>query len=376
MQYQTYHDLVESLVISSYGGAQDAEQRDIRTAVQRAHQELGWIRDWEWHQQHGRVVIQPPWSGTATFVASTRTLTRVSGDPFPAAADYYHVRINDVVAKVQSRTSDSVLVLDPTVTYPEDFSSAVPATAYRTIYPLPADFRNLDTPVDEDSWSMFNYVSQNVAFKMERILDVTGPQAYWTVARDEQSNGWVIKILGRPERIETIDFFYRRSPRMLRFSGHEHASRAGTVTASGTAVTGSGTAFTQAMVGSVLRFGTAENHPEPLGAMNPWQAEAKIASVSSATALTLDIPVTASAVKYVVTDPVDFPAGMSNCLHSACDYWLARIRKDKEDRAFALYQRDLRLAMENDALSPIEGRRILVWDLAGWRSTPLPDGGV
>ena len=45
MPYQTYFDLVESLIVSSYGGAQDAEQRDIRTAVQRAYQELGWIWD-------------------------------------------------------------------------------------------------------------------------------------------------------------------------------------------------------------------------------------------------------------------------------------------------------------------------------------------
>ncbi len=42
MAYQTYFDLVESLIVSSFGGPQDAEQRDIRSAMQAGgHYVLG-----------------------------------------------------------------------------------------------------------------------------------------------------------------------------------------------------------------------------------------------------------------------------------------------------------------------------------------------
>lgn len=374
MPYQTYFDLVESLIVSSYGGAQDAEQRDIRTAVQRAYQEMGWIRNWEWHQQMGRVVVKPSWFGEITFDAATRTATRVTGDPFPADSAFFFLRIRNVLGRVKTRVSSDSLVLDDIITFPEDFGEAVSATMYRTIYPLPADFRNLDTPIDEASWSAFNYIPQDIAMKMERAFDVQGPQAYWTVMRNDQGNGWAIRIIGYPARIETIDFTYRRSPRPLRYSGHEAGARAGTITAAGTTVTGTGTAFTPAMVGSVLRVGTATDAPEPFGSLNPWQAEAKITAVASATSMTVDSSITASGVKYCVTDPVDFSPGMVNALYSACDYWLARIRGNKPDQAFSMYQRDLRLAMESDAVSPLEGRRRLIWDISGWRTPALPDG--
>lgn len=374
MPYNTYHDLVESLIVSSYGGAQDAEQRDIRTAIQRAYQEIGWMRDWEWLHQTGRIVMTPSWTGTVTFVASTRTVTRVTGDPFPTDADYYFMRIGTVVSRVRTRTNSSTLVLDSVQTYPEDFSTATTASLYRTIYPLPSDFRNLDTPIDEASWSAFNYIPQDVAMKMERVFDVQGPQAYWTVMRDDKTASWAIRVIGYPTRTETIDFTYRRSPRTLRFSGHETNLRAGTITAAGTTVTGTGTAFSAAMIGSILRVGTANDHPGPLGSMTPWEAEAKITAVSTATSLTVESAVTATNAKYLITDPVDLSPGMTNCIHSGCEYWLARTRDKSPDKVFAMYQRDLRLAMESDALSPMEGRRRLIWDISGWRTPAQPDG--
>lgn len=375
---QTYFDLVENLITTSGGGAQDAEQRDIRTAVQRSYQELGWIRDWQFHTQTGRVVIVPSWQGTVTYDASTRTVTRESGDPFPADAAYYFIRINNVIARVVQRNSSSELVLDSAVNYPEDFDPAVAALMYRTLYPLPTDFRNLDRPIDEHSWSAFSYVSQDEAMKIERVIDAAGPQAYWTVVRDDLTDGWAIRIIGYPERLETIDFSYRRSPRALRFSGHEAVARAGTITASGTAVTGTGTEFSSSMVGSVLRVGTASSHPDPISGLNPYLYEAKITAVGSATSLTVDRSVTASASKYIITDPVDFPPGMINCLYSAGEYWLSRVRGTKVDEHFQLYQRDLRLALENDTLAPVSGNRRVTWDLSGWRSAPQSeavDGG-
>lgn len=374
----TYQDIVEHLITSTSGGPQDAEQKDIRSAIQRAYNEVVWMRDWQYYHTTGRIIFSDSWQGTVTYTPATRTVTKSSGDAFPSDATRHCMRINNVVAKVATRTSDSVLVLDSTLYFPDTYTSAVSASLYRSVYPLPSDFRNLDAPIDEARWAGFRYVSQDTAMKMERAQDIQGPPSYWTVVKDPDGYGYAVKVLGYPVDVETLDFTYRRTPRTLRLSGHESSSRAGTVSVAGTTVTGSGTSFSSAMVGSYIRFGTASAHPDTLGSMNPWQAEAKIAAVASATSMTIDTSSTYSGVKYVITDPVDAPDGMSNCILSAAEYWLARMRGDGADKRFAMYQRDLRLAMENDAVAPFSGTERVVWDTYGWR-TPLQadnfDGG-
>lgn len=374
----TYYDIIEHLISASSGGPQDAEQKDIRSAAQRAFSEVSSIRDWQWYHTTGRIIFSDSWQGTVTYSPSTRVVTKSTGDAFPTDATRHYMRINNVVAKVATRTSDTELVLDSVLYFPDLYTSAVTASLYRSIYPLPSDFRNLDSPIDEASWVGFRYVNQDTAMKMERAQDIQGPPSYWTVLKDPDGYGYAVKVLGYPVDVETLDFTYRRTPRLMRLSGHEVNSRSGTVSASGTTVTGTGTAFTSAMVGSYIRFGTAASHPDALGSMNPYEAEARVTAVASATSLTIDTSVTFSGVKYLITDPVDAPQGMHNCILSASDYWLARMRGENADKKFALYQRDLRLAMENDAIAPFSGTEHVVWDTYGWR-TPLQadnfDGG-
>ena len=374
----TYYDAIEHLITSSFGGSQDAEQKDIRSAVQRAYNEVAYLRDWEFYVTHGRVNLEPTWTGTVTFDKSTETLTKQTGDAFPANAKYYKVRIGNVVANIKTRSSDSALVLDPTITFANNISSAETATLYRSEYPLPSDFRNVDSPIDENTWTSFCYVTPDQAMKMERSQVVEGSPHYWTIVKDPDSlTGFVVKILGYPTVAETLDFTYRRTPRQLRISGHETNSRAGTISTSGTAVTGSTTAFSSNMVGSILRIGTAADLPDTLGSITPFEAESEIASYSSATSIaTVDILSTYSDVKYLVTDPVDAPPHMTNCILSAAEYWLSRTRNQDAEGAFAMYQRDLRLALESDQLAPMSGATRVVWDTYGWRSPLKEDNFV
>ena len=74
--------------------------------------------------------------------------------------------------------------------------------------------------------------------KMERINFQSGTPLHWTVIKDPTSSGWVLKLVGYPTVVETVDFTYRRSLRPLRWSGHEESARVGTVGFSGTALTG------------------------------------------------------------------------------------------------------------------------------------------
>jgi hypothetical protein len=105
-------------------------------------------------------------------------------------------------------------------------------------------------------------------------------------------------------------------------------------------------------------------------------SESRIATVGSSTALTTEDSGTVSgSTKYLITDPMDVAPHMQAALDSCCDYWLARIRGQAVDKAFQMYQRDLRLAMEQDQLAPLSGRSRQIYHYGGWRSPLMPDQG-
>ena len=379
MTLLTYYDAVEHLITSSAGGPQDAEQSDIRTAVQRAYSELSTMRDWNYYQAHGRVQFAAHWVGSITYDRNTRIINRETGDAFPANAALCRMRVNSTVIKIASRISDTQLLCDATLSPANDIIYASTASLYQDTFPLPTDFRNADSPIDQFAWTQFTYVTADQAMKLENANDLAGPPHAWGIIKDPRGPGWAIRVIGYPVESANLDFSYRRLPRRMRLSGHEPSARQGTISISGTAVTGTGTAFTAGMVGSVLRVGTASESPGGLESMRPYQDEAVITAVASATACTISTSITASAVLYVVTDIVDMPTGMHNGFLSCATYWLARTRGTKPDNAFAMYQRDLRLSMEADQLTPFVPRQTIVWDTVSWR-TPLQaddyDGGA
>jgi hypothetical protein len=295
MPATTYANLVQYLIVSSYGGPQDAEQKDIKQAIIRAYDELTTMRDWAYYHTHGRVILQAPYS--AGTVSSSGTTVTLTGGTWPTwAASGAYLKVGEEICRVASRTSGSVIVLDSTLTLKADISGE-PYTLYRSVYALPSDFRNMDEPSDEYNWWSGLYVTPDEAMKIERVSNSSGEPYHWTVIKDPASGGWAIKLIGYPTKQETIDFTYRRTA-------------------------------------------------------------ADISSLAPDSSTVLDIPI-----------------HMSTAMHSAAEYWLARIRKTGEDKAYQFYQRDLRLALEQDQLAPLSGRSREIWHDGGWRSPLRPDIG-
>jgi len=295
MPAPTYANLVQYLIVSSYGGPQDAEQKDIKQAIIRAYDELTTMRDWSYYHVHGRVILEAPYStGTVTSSGTTVTLT---GGTWPTwAATGAYLKVGEEICRVATRTSGSVIVLDSVLKLKANITGES-YTLYRSVYPLPADFRNMDEPSDEYNWWSGLYVTPDEAMKIERVSNSSGEPYHWTVIKDPDSSGWAIKLIGYPTKQETIDFTYRRTA-------------------------------------------------------------ADISSLAPDSVTTLDIPF-----------------HMSTAMHSAAEYWLARIRKTGEDKAYQFYQRDLRLALEQDQLAPLSGRSREIWHDGGWRSPLRPDVG-
>ncbi len=374
----TYFDAVEHLVTGSFGGPQDAEQRDIRASVIRAYDEVTSIRDWAYYSTHGRVITTAPYStGTVAYSSAGPSLT-ISGGSWPSWAVGGHVMIGERVALVVS-VSGAVATLDSQVTLLPSLSgqSGLTYTLYRMQYPLPADFRNMDEPTSEFDWWSGLYVTPSEAVKLERVARSSGKPYHWTIIKDPNGTGWQIKLIGYPTAEETVDFVYRRSARPLKYSGHESRSRAGTISRSSSSVTGASTQFTADMVGAYLRIGDSASQPGPQWSLNPHVEETLITSWASATSLATAASGTVSAgTKYIVTDPIDVPPHMHNAVLSGATYWLARTRNQSAEKEFQLYQRDLRLAMERDQLAPLSGRSREVYHDGGWRSPLRQDAGT
>lgn len=375
MAYLTMFDLVESLIVSSYGGPQDAEQRDIRTAIHKAYSEVTTIRDWQYYHVHGRIITRPP---ETVMVDSVDEANQWALTPVLTSTDYSHVRVGDRIFRITACSASSVTVENPVPDNAAQSNDAI--TFFKTVYPLPSDFRNLDEPSDEFNWWSGYYVTPDQAMKLERVSNSSGKPYHWTIIKDPSRNGWAIKLIGYPATSETIDFTYRRTARPIRYSGHEAGSRQGTIARSSLAVTGTGTAFTNEMLGSILRIGNATDFPGPIESMTPWVSESEITYVSSATSLALTnysgpTANAAAGTKYLITDPIDVAPHMQQAVDSACDYWLARIRGQKPDDAFTMYQRDLRLAFEQDQLAPLSGRSQEIWHDGGWKSPLKVDRG-
>lgn len=380
MSYLTYFDLVESLIVTSYGGPQDAEQRDIRQAIQRAYDEVTTIKDWSFYSTHARLTTAIGYTtGTVQITNGVATLTGGSFDDAgitAVTAPYWAFRIANRVYPIKTYNSaTSVTVQDNFQGIP--VAAGSPYAVYRCTYPLPADCRNIDEPSDEFNWWSGLYVTPDQAMKIARVSLSIGKPYHWTILKDPDSQGYAIHLVGYPNRIESIDYVYRRRARPLKYSGHESQCRSGTIERSGQAVTLSdATTFTGAFVGSVLRIGDSTNFPGSIDSMAPYVDECKVTAVGSSASLTTDASGTiSSGTKYLITDPADVSRHMYTAVSSGAEYWLARIRGANAEKAFSLYQRDLRLAMEQDQLAPLSGRSRQVWHSGGWRAPLMPDQG-
>lgn len=363
MSYYAVQDVIDHLISVSGGGTQDAEQRELRSAVHHAYRDLINAKDWAWHVTQSRIMLEAAETVTVTIGGGGTTLTRASGT-WPTNATQYRAYTGGIVAQVATRTSDTVLTLSSSFKFPASLDGSASVTLYRNTYQLPSDFRNMDALITQDRTSITSYVSPTEWARIERSILLSGDPVYWTVMRDEQStipDRWVVRVCGYPTAAETLDFTYRRKVTMPRWTGYEQGSRAGTATCSAaTSVTGTNTQFRDDMAGAVFRIiDSSVNHPEPLSGVYPYAEQSVISAINSGTSLTLKDALVGTYTdnKYVISSLLDLSDGMFSALLSGAELWLARMRRQDPGRSAELYMRDLRMAMEADQMSPISGRR-------------------
>lgn len=373
----TAQDVVDHLLTAVGGGAQDGEHKAVRQAVVHAVREVVQCRDWLWHTKTGQFT-------SANVIAQVNSIS--AGSPVIQVASSDGMVVGRLVrcppyfkepCRIVS-VQGSAVTLDRPAEQSKTESGPASMTV-QTFYELPAGLRNIDTLVTDTVGTLHSYVSPQEWQRLEINTRGTGEPYYYTIMRSDVSpDRYQVRFVGVPTNGTIIHYTYRYTPRPIKYMGYEALARQGTVSAAGTTVTGTGTAFPEDAAGSVIRFGTPSSEPDPIGSLSPYLHQRVIESRGSSTSLTVDAPVTAAALtRYSISDPIDASPSMYTAILSAAEMWYARLAGKPGDAAVQMYGRDLRLAMENDTVAPLSGRPIGIPyptpRSAGWRSSILPN---
>ena len=374
----TAQDVVDYLLTTTGGGAQDGEHRAIRQATIHGIREVMQCRDWLWHTKVGFIktyFVQT----NSTFTKGNTTITVENSAGFvPGRTVSFQPGYFNVTPRVMQVVNATTIVVDAPPAYD---GSNVPTQA-QTYYDLPENLRTIDGLVSDTVGTLHAYISPQEWLRLQINTKGTSEPYYYTIMRsDTDPDNWQIRFVGVPASGTILHYTYRYVPQPMKYMGFESICRQGTVTTNGTtAVTGTGTAFPSAFVGAVIRFGSATSSAESIGSLTPYAYEQKISAVGSTTGLTTEGTVPAlTGVKYAVSDLIDASPQMYTAILSAAEMWYARITGKSAGDAVALYNKDLRRALEDDTVSPLSGRP-QTWPYPtprtmGYRSALLNDIG-
>lgn len=355
----TYKDLLDHLVDYLGDNASQGALRDARRAAQDAYRDLAHAFEWCYYVARGRVnTVQPYSTGTIAYDhtgGSSERLVTLTGGTFPSWAASGQLVINSIVYEVAQRLSSTTLQLTIGQNPGADVASGTSYTLYQDGYPLPYDFISCDRVIDMRRGVKLSYEHPRSWMARQQVYQGPSAPYVYTFTQDEHSFGALaIRLFPIPDNIYPLDFIYKRKPRALVID--QYSAGTASVAASSTTVTGSGTSWTSAMVGSVIRLSSDNvNAPTGVAGANRAAEENVITDVASATSLTIDAAITTdySGVKYVISDPVDVEYGaMLTALLRGMEAQgtIARIMKN-EDRAQLAYRAALVRAMEADRRS-------------------------
>jgi hypothetical protein len=354
----TFQDIVEQLVDQLNVPLDDRNERLARTSCEEAYRELPNAARWPYFERDKTLTTSAKYSdGTIAFDftgGSSERLVTLSGGTWPSDADFGRLIISDTHYSVDRRLSGTTLTLEENNSPVADIAAGSSYTWYRSVYPLPFDFRKMGRIYDVANEHEIALVTPDVHHGAS-IHFYDTPDTPWqatTRAHGEYYNAYSIEFGPPPSTARTYDYEYEAAPR----ESHIQKYSIGTVTITGAtaAVTGTGTVFPADCEGSILRFGTASHEPTNLvgspvprgaGTDNRYADQAVIITRGGDTSLTLDrdIASTYTAVRYTISDPIDLHvSSMFTAFKRMAEANFARYTRH-EDRN--RYERDADLAI-------------------------------
>lgn len=318
----------------------------IKRAIETAYRDLPGAHTWPYFIGRFRFAASAHYnSGTLDYDQDTLTAT-LTGGTWPSWAALGTLKIGNNEYEVQSRTSDSAIVLSVN-SNPGDDLAGQSYDIWRDSYPLPVDCQSLGSVRDIDGNYLLNRISPNdfIACRYNNNLP-TMPDAF-VVMRDANYIGAMgIYLFPPPATARTYEGMYKKRPRQL--STWQYTT--GTISASGAAITGVGTTFTADMIGCVLRYGTAAAVPTGSNGENRYCEQRIITSFTDATHVGIDQAFDngVSSLRYEISDPIELEAGsMYTAFLRRAEHELGVLtRRDDVGKLWSAYQDALTRAKE------------------------------
>ena len=313
-------------------------------AIAQAYRKIAGCLPWSYLQHRTQINTNAPYSaGTVGYVASTRIVT-LSGGTWPSWAANALILLGQKEYAVQSVTDSTHLVLKADRCPLADITAGYAYTLMQIEYLLPADWMRTDEFVEMGTIWNLNPIQAGSQINLTRLFfNPSKPWQYLTRGSTYYGGRMCVEFGPPPNAAYTYDMSYFAQPRQRTLS---NAYTTGTVSVSGTAVTGTNTNFTQAMVGCQLRQGTATAGPVGEYGVNGSMNENTIASVTDATHLTLTAAGAAlGSVQYVIDDPIDIERGaMDEVFCRICEYEFAILSRNNNRQ---LKQQEMIQALQN-----------------------------
>jgi hypothetical protein len=357
-QLYTFKDLTEHARDYLGANASGSAGRDCRRAALTALRALASNSRWTYYFDIWRVVTNAPYStGTVVYDHTGGAYERVvtlTGGTWPAWAPLGRIAINSIKYDIAARKSATELTLSVNNNPGEDVASTT-FTLDRDTYPLPVDFLSLGVVTLANRATLLGFEHPSQWLERQQLYRTPSIPRTYTIRSDPNyQNTLAVSFFPSPDQAYSVDAVYQRTARQLNIE--EYADGTVTTGIGSATVTGSGTAWTSRMAGSVFRVTDSRTDiPTGRDGDNPPLYERVIASVESATSLTLDdvIDETLTAVKYSISDPVDVEtSAMLTALLRGVESQLGKSRRMADrDELEAEYNRALILAREADSRS-------------------------
>jgi len=352
----TFSDVLDHLLDHMGGTSEGRNVRMSKRSILSAYRNLSTATNWSYYYKRGRVTTVAAYdTGTVTYDhtggSNEREVTLVTGT-FPSWAARGIIRINNIDYGVSKRVSDTVVTLSINNNPGEDVTTASSYTLARDSYTLPLDFQSANQLRNADkNWAWPTYVAPGEWLKHHESKEASNdPRIYTYMADPDYLGAMAVFFYPPPSSANNFDFVYQRTPHPVRITDYKDGTLTGT--AGVATLTGKDATWTQSMVGSIVRIGTLEDHPDGIDGLNPYQEERVITSVDSATSITVDqvLDDGHTNVKYRISDPLDIEQGaMFEAFLALAEARLSILTKsDDVGMKQGIYAGALRLAMQAD----------------------------
>ena len=307
----TFRDVEEYLVDSLDVPASGRNLRLARQAILTAYRRLPNFTRWKSLERRATLIT------TASQTSSTLTfdftggayerMATIAAGTWPTDAAEGKLVIANRAYIIDRRVSSTIVTLDANSNPGADVAAGTSYTWYRSTYALPTDFRKMGHMFDVDNEKEIRFVHSDTLHEGSiRIYDT--PDTPWEAAirgTGDYVSRMSVEFSPPPDAAYYYDYVYEASPRPLLIEKYS----TGTVSTSGTAVTGSGTVFPTDCEGAIIRFGTNTLEPtnvaggyDSFGTWldNRYVAQRRILGRNSDTALVIDeaLSTELTAVKY------------------------------------------------------------------------------